>query len=125
MGDKDKRYYAAHKEDRKKQSASWQRYMRWQVLTHYGGNPPKCKCCGESTYEFLCVDHIEGHVGKHIPRGTGTLLQCIRENFPEGFQVLCHNCNMAKGFYGICPHEKARREAANVDAGTTEGTPVL
>lgn len=24
--------------------------------------------------------------------------------YPDGFQVLCHNCNMAKGFYSRCPH---------------------
>lgn len=28
-----------------------------------------------------------------------------RNNYPNGFQVLCHNCNMAKGFYGKCPHQ--------------------
>lgn len=26
--------------------------------------------------------------------------------YPDGFQTLCHNCNMAKGFYGICPHKE-------------------
>ena len=31
----------------------------------------------------------------------------IKNNFPKGFQVLCHNCNLAKGFYGKCPHEKS------------------
>ena len=25
--------------------------------------------------------------------------------FPPGYQVLCHNCNQAKGFYGKCPHQ--------------------
>jgi hypothetical protein len=32
----------------------------------------------------------------------------IQNNFPEGFQILCHNCNFAKGFprnNGKCPHE--------------------
>ena len=26
-------------------------------------------------------------------------------DYPDGFQVLCHNCNMAKGIYGKCPHK--------------------
>ena len=30
----------------------------------------------------------------------------IENNFPKGFQILCHNCNVAKGLYGECPHEK-------------------
>lgn len=29
-----------------------------------------------------------------------------KNNYPKGFQVLCHNCNLAKGFYGKCPHQK-------------------
>lgn len=33
----------------------------------------------------------------------------INNNFPSGHQVLCHNCNLAKGFYGECPHETARK----------------
>ena len=36
-----------------------------------------------------------------------TLHKWIKDNnFPDGFQILCHNCNQAKGYYGICPHEK-------------------
>ena len=27
-----------------------------------------------------------------------------KNNYPEGFQVLCSNCNFAKGKYGSCPH---------------------
>ena len=30
----------------------------------------------------------------------------IKNNFPKGFQILCHNCNSAKAVYGKCPHEK-------------------
>jgi len=28
-------------------------------------------------------------------------------NYPKGFQVLCHNCNMAKRF-GVCPHKEKK-----------------
>jgi radical SAM protein with 4Fe4S-binding SPASM domain len=28
-------------------------------------------------------------------------------NYPKDlFRLLCHNCNMARGCYGYCPHEK-------------------
>lgn len=27
-----------------------------------------------------------------------------KNDYPKGFQILCHNCNMSKGFYGYCPH---------------------
>ena len=40
----------------------------------------------------------------------GSAYQVVRwitkNNSPKGFQILCHNCNMAKGFYGKCPHQK-------------------
>ena len=29
----------------------------------------------------------------------------LRHGFPEGFRVLCHNCNQAIGVYGACPHQ--------------------
>ena len=28
-----------------------------------------------------------------------------KNNFPSGFQILCWNCNFAKGSLGKCPHE--------------------
>jgi len=31
-----------------------------------------------------------------------------RLGYPDGFRVLCHNCNMAYGFYKTCPHVRER-----------------
>ena len=72
-----------------------------------------CKCCGEDTLEFLAIDHInnDGAECKRNgePRGGVGFYTFLRKNkYPKGFQVLCHNCNMAKGFYGICPHEAVK-----------------
>lgn len=80
--------------------------QRMIVLMAYSGNTPKCKCCNEKTYEFLCIDHINGNGNAHRKEvGLGHVYQWLISNkFPSGFQVLCHNCNMAKGFYGKCPH---------------------
>lgn len=77
------------------------------VLDHYGG---KCACCGETIQEFLCVDHVFNNGSEHrkeIKRGGGyTINQWLIDNdFPDGFQLLCWNCNMAKSIYGICPHK--------------------
>ena len=89
--------------------------LRMAVLEHYGGIPPKCACCGESNYEFLAIDHINGGGGKHhklvvsgkLGKKYGGVMQFLYyNNFPKGFRVLCHNCNCAKGFYGYCPHKK-------------------
>jgi hypothetical protein len=75
------------------------------VLIHYSGDPPKCACCGEPHIEFLSVDHIKGDGAEQRRQIGGTqkfsgLLfyeWLINNNFPEGYQVLCMNCNTAKG----------------------------
>ena len=36
---------------------------------------------------------------------TKLLYKILRaRGFPLGYRVLCHNCNLARGFYGYCPH---------------------
>jgi hypothetical protein len=93
-------------------SASEQAKRTWKAykliaLYHYGGNPPKCACCGESRYEFLTFDHIHGGGLKHLKsintRRLGVWL--VKNNFPEGFRVLCMSCNFALGHFGFCPHQ--------------------
>jgi len=83
---------------------------RLMVLTHYSQGKPKCQCCGEDRIEFLGMDHINGGGNKHRREiklsGFAFYNWLIANNFPVGFRVLCHNCNMAKGLYGYCPHEK-------------------
>ena len=43
-----------------------------------------------------------------------------KHGFPkEGFQLLCYNCNCAKGFFGKCPHKKQDLvQKQNVPLGT-------
>ncbi len=84
------------------------RELRRRVIEHYGG---KCNCCGEKELKFLAIDHIEGNGNQHRLSVLGhkhasIYRWLVRNNFPVGFQVLCHNCNMAKGCYGICPHQE-------------------
>lgn len=80
------------------------RKNRQEVISHYGG---KCACCGESVFEFLSIDHINGDGRKHREQiKTQDICDWLRKNkYPEGFRVLCFNCNCAIGFHGYCPHE--------------------
>ena len=82
--------------------------LRTEVLSHYGGSPPKCVCCGEATEKFLSIDHVNGGGREHRRRmRASSIYEGLRkEGLPGGFQVLCYNCNCAKGFYGTCPHEE-------------------
>jgi len=85
--------------------------LRLQIIDHYTQSQRKCMClgCNESHIEFLSIDHINGGGNKQrkkIGFGSDTYYWIIKHDFPEEFQILCHNCNLAKGFYGICPHLK-------------------
>lgn len=80
--------------------------LRMDVLKAYGN---KCSCCGETEYKFLGMDHRTGNgnkhrheIGKHSAQAFYAWLR--NNNYPKEFQILCHNCNLAKGFYGECPH---------------------
>jgi hypothetical protein len=67
-----------------------------------------CACCFEWRAEFLAIDHANGGGAKHIRSfksgPTGYYSWLLKEK-REGFRVLCHNCNFARGRYGYCPHE--------------------
>ncbi len=98
------------------------RKLRLEAIEKYGG---KCVCCGEDRIQFLCIHHIEGGGRKHREELRNTLNQNIYEhlkksNYPEGFGVLCHNCNLSMGFYGFCPHQVERGELTESDLITLE-----
>ena len=54
------------------------------------------------------MDHIDidgGYKDRKISHGVALYRWLKKNNFPEGFQVLCWNCNHAKFFNGgNCPH---------------------
>lgn len=103
-----KRYHSKSqewKDEQVRKNKEYRKRVRLEAIQHYGG---KCVCCGESHVEFLCFDHINNNGAEHrkkMPdRSIAPWLR--RNNYPEGFRVLCHNCNMAIGIYGYCPHEE-------------------
>ena len=101
------RYYARHRELQHARSRTYFLKYKNLVYDHYGR---KCACCGEDHIEFLAIDHINGDGKEHRKQiGRNRLYKwLVDNNFPAGFQVLCHNCNMAKAIYGVCPHERER-----------------
>ena len=104
---------------------------RLNILLHYSkyisnSNIPCCNCCGENSHvDFLALDHI---LGRKEMESIPELMELgyssdfhpaqltdwiIKNNFPEGFQILCVNCNFAKGMKknnNQCPHEIMRKE---------------
>lgn len=94
----------------KEQAREYRIRARRLAMNAYGG--AICRCCGEDTLEFLAVDHINGGGNQHRKKNNaiGTMFYVwLRKNkYPSGFQVLCHSCNQAKGFYGTCPHTQMK-----------------
>jgi hypothetical protein len=119
-----KRYDSSEKgkanQMRYNQSHKGNEIVRLKVLKyfsklHSNSDIPCCRCCGQNSHiDFLNIDHI---IGKHdmdsIPelkklgysstKGTATLSRWIIANDylkdlqTEYFQILCFNCNSAKG----------------------------
>ena len=101
--------YIKNKEKINKRTKTNYINYRMTALLKYS-NPPMCTCCGETQIKFLEIDHINGGGNEHrkTMEGTNIYLWLKKNNYPEGFQVLCSNCNMAKGRYGICPHKEGK-----------------
>ena len=77
-----------------------------KVLDRYGR---ACSCCGEACTLFLTVEHLDGGGRKHRrTMGTQTIyVWLVNNGFPEGFTILCYNCNCVKRVNGgVCPHQE-------------------
>ena len=104
---------------------------RLKILKHYSkrlsnSNIPCCNCCGENFHvDFLAIDHIRGSKQMDLEpelvklkyssklRNQNLHRWIILNNFPNGFQILCTNCNFAKGMKknnNKCPHEIIHKE---------------
>jgi len=119
-----KEYYQLHKEESLEYHRKWReenfdkvrtynnksnKRARNRVIAYYSSGTMRCLCCDENTLEFLTIDHVNNNGAEHrrqIKReGTGLIQWLIKNDFPEGFQILCYNCNCAKRLNGICPHQ--------------------
>ena len=122
-----KEWYKAHKneviskaikwakenpEKRKQSKLNHRKKRKVKVMHHYSNGIPRCDCCDENHIEFLTIDHINGDGAKHRKQiRSGDLYQwLIKNNYPDGFRVLCFNCNCSYGLFGYCTHQKKIKE---------------
>ena len=107
----------------KKKMKDYRTKQRLIVLKKYSkdlshSSIPCCNCCGINSHiGFLAIDHISGkrqmdsesellELKYRSNMNPDTLINwLIRNDFPKGFQILCHSCNVAKRDYGNCPLE--------------------
>lgn len=90
---------------------------RLDVLRHYSPEL-RCAICGEDHLEFLALDHIHGggtqkRKAARVTGGYGYWTSIKRAGYPDGFRVLCHNCNLKHGCRDF--YWKGERRKADVD----------
>jgi hypothetical protein len=110
------RFYRRHKEERLAYGRKWcqehkeqrqaidmrcRQKRKLEILGHYSDEKLVCAKCGFSDIRALTIDHIEGGGCKHrrelkTGSGEGFYQWLKRNNFPEGYQVLCSNCQLIK-----------------------------
>lgn len=108
-----KDYYIRHKESISSHSSQYAAKIRTKVMSLYGD---KCVCCGETYTGFLVLDHVIGGGTRHrslvdkvYGRGSNFYKWILRYYHNTGtlpneqLQILCSNCNMAKGINAKCP----------------------
>jgi hypothetical protein len=104
MNEEEKAFFYRQQADRKKNELL---KIKEKVFEIYG---EKCACCGELEKSFLTIDHINNDGATHrkeIGNGGDRILRWLRKNnYPEGFQILCWNCQWGKvKNNGVCPHQ--------------------
>lgn len=70
------------------------------ILKQYAqSETPSCANCGIDDIRVLCIDHLNnnGREEREKIGFGGTFYQWLKTNdYPEGYQVLCWNCNHLK-----------------------------
>lgn len=122
INDANLRSHRLHKAERNQKARENHLRIRKIVVEHYGG---LCACCGETIFQFLCIDHINGGGGAHrkeIGTSTSYWYWLINNNFPSGYRILCNNCNQATTYGRKCPHEELRELAITPTPNIEERT---
>lgn len=96
-----KKHYSNHKDSKREYQRKLRDKYKNAFLEMYGG---ACACCGEAVRDFLTIEHKRGQ--EKISRRTGLVAyrDAVKEFRPDLYEVLCWNCNCAKGHLGYCPH---------------------
>jgi hypothetical protein len=99
------------REKRTKNQKDYKLRLRIKLLQAYGHI---CACCGETTDEFLELDHINGGGNRHRKSEKRDLYQVAKlEGYPKDkYRLLCANCNHSLGMKGYCPHQRKIKNVA-------------
>lgn len=96
--------YANRTQTQKWRDAAVQRInkdiIKYEVMSHYSNGTLSCLHCGIDVYPLLTIDHINNDGAKHRKQlrvsGQNMYTWLKAQKYPEGYQVLCQNCNYFK-----------------------------
>jgi hypothetical protein len=77
---------------------NYQKQLKFDAINKYSNGQLTCMKCGYSSIEMLSIDHINGDGAQHKKeRDIGSLYIWLRNNnYPDGYQTLCMNCQYIK-----------------------------
>lgn len=89
-------------------SKKFHQKYKFIVIAYYSFGEMCCRKCRNSDLRVLQLDHINGDGYKdRKSKGSDLYRILIKQDFPEGYQVLCPTCNIIKKI--------ENQEAPNVD----------
>lgn len=97
-----KKNYPKYKENKREYQRELTNRYKNQFLEMYGN---ACSCCGETIFDFLTIEHKQGQMKATRRTGLVAYRDAVKEYRPDSYEVLCWNCNCAKGKLGYCPHK--------------------
>lgn len=86
---------------RRKRQREIRKEIKLKVIEHYSNGKMCCNYCGYDNINALTIDHIDNNGAQDRREnkiGTGNRMQgwLFRHDYPEGYQILCANCNLIK-----------------------------
>lgn len=96
-----KKNYPKYKESKREYQRGLTNKYKHAFLEMYGES---CSCCGETIFDFLTIEHKQGQMKINRRTGLVAYRDAVKEYRPDLYEVLCWNCNCAKGKLGYCPH---------------------
>ena len=77
--------------------AKWYLKKKLDILSHYSNGTIKCAHCGFDDIRALSIDHIDGGGAPHRRMTGNDIYGWLKRNgYPDGYQVLCMNCQLIK-----------------------------
>lgn len=87
-----KDYLEKHLSKELNYSSEYEMRIKIMAFHFYSGGLMKCDICDEDDIDILTLDHINGRCESNNLTGSKLYRYILREGFPDGFRVLCRNC---------------------------------